>query len=284
MWTESKLRLIGLKKSLIPLRFLISPYKNWKLKQRYQEYLKSGNVERIRQLKDSHIGERCFILGNGPSLKHWDLDMLKGEFTFASNRIYNAFEDTLWLPDVYMAVDPVMLETELIQACAVPCKIRVLCWNVLRSLKRESLDRKAYEIWRGPKKFKICEAPCWADKSAHIPDDVAYGFSNGQTVTFDAIQLAIYMGFSQIYLLGVDFNYTRVLGEDGHFHSVQGVQDHFGEQNNPATFMVECPILHAYTAARQYCDAHGIRIRNATRGGKLEVFERVQFEDLFETD
>ena len=39
--------------------------------------------------------------------------------------------------------------------------------------------------------------------------------------------------------------------------------------------------LLAYQAAREYADRHGIKIYNATRGGKLEVFERVDFDSLF---
>ena len=39
-------------------------------------------------------------------------------------------------------------------------------------------------------------------------------------------------------------------------------------------------IMDGYKAAKQYADLHGIRICNATRGGKLEIFERVDF-DLF---
>lgn len=36
-----------------------------------------------------------------------------------------------------------------------------------------------------------------------------------------------------------------------------------------------------YQAARRYAETHGIKIYNATRGGELEVFERVDFDSLF---
>ncbi len=35
-----------------------------------------------------HHGQRCFIIGNGPSLQRTDLTKLKDEFTFGMNRIY----------------------------------------------------------------------------------------------------------------------------------------------------------------------------------------------------
>lgn len=37
----------------------------------------------------------------------------------------------------------------------------------------------------------------------------------------------------------------------------------------------------AYQSAKQYANQHDFKIYNATRGGKLEIFERVDFNDLF---
>ena len=37
----------------------------------------------------------------------------------------------------------------------------------------------------------------------------------------------------------------------------------------------------SYQAAKQYAQTHGIKIKNATRGGKLNVFQRVDFDSLF---
>ena len=39
--------------------------------------------------------------------------------------------------------------------------------------------------------------------------------------------------------------------------------------------------LLAYKSTREYCDKNNIKISNATRGGKLEVFDRVDFDKLF---
>ena len=50
-----------------------------------------NTINQLRTLKDSHQGQRCFIMGNGPSLAKTDLSKLKNEFTFGMNRIYLAF-------------------------------------------------------------------------------------------------------------------------------------------------------------------------------------------------
>lgn len=218
------------KKRLIPIRFLISPLKNRKIRKRYRRYMQSGNVERLRLLKGTHRGERCFIIGNGSSLRPDDLDKLKNEFTFAANRIYQIFDKTSWRPDVYMSVDGDFLKTNLEDACQVPCKIRVLAYDEPERNSRQANDQLIL-IWREPKKFKVLCAPFWAEKTAEIPEDISLGFSEGRTVTFDAIQMAIYMGFREIYLLGIDFNYSRVLDEKGHYQNIEGVTDYFSKKN-----------------------------------------------------
>jgi hypothetical protein len=80
------------------------------------------------------------------------------------------------------------------------------------------------------------------------------------------------MGFSEIYLLGADCDYKKMGTVGNHFYK-QEVKD-----GNP--FINEL-VFAAYECAKQYADEHGIKIYNATRGGKLEVFERVDFDTLF---
>lgn len=51
------------------------------------------SCRRLGLLKDSHRGERCFIVGNGPSLKNTDLSLLKNEFAIGMNRVFLASEE-----------------------------------------------------------------------------------------------------------------------------------------------------------------------------------------------
>lgn len=98
----------------------------------------------------------------------------------------------------------------------------------------------------------------------------------GTTVTYACIQMAVYMGFQEIYLLGVDFNYSNDLyDEKNHFKGYQS--------DKKVRLNVVYPerMQAAYKSARHYAGEHGIKICNATRGGKLEVFERVDFDTLF---
>jgi len=56
------------------------------------------SMRKLAALKDSHKGERCFLIGNGPSLRQTDLTLLKNEFTFGFNRIFLAAEELNFTP------------------------------------------------------------------------------------------------------------------------------------------------------------------------------------------
>ena len=108
-------------------------------------------------------------------------------------------------------------------------------------------------------------------------EDVCQKIFGGATVVYTCIQLAVYFGFKEIYLLGVDCNYVQG-SRNNHFMPDQekDMVNYKYEENEVEKDMVTC-----YKIAKNYADSHGIKIYNATRGGMLEVFERVNFDALF---
>ena len=196
-------------KGQLPVRFVCFPYMNMRQKRAHTEYLASDEPKRLRLLKNHYIGKRCFIIGNGSSLRMEDLDLLKNEITIASNRIYNVFPHTIWRPTVYMVEDPDGLSEMFpnILGQNIPMII------VPFSMKDETSKTQNifYGFWTNGK-FIVNR---YNDRTSHISEDIAHHFSCGYTVTFSAIQLAIYMGMREIYLLGVDFNYAWVTGKYG---------------------------------------------------------------------
>ena len=72
---------------------------------------KSKYAKRLRMLKDTHLGEMCFIIGNGPSLSADDLEVLhkNNVLSFGFNRIFLMFDKTNWRPDFYVSQDEKML-------------------------------------------------------------------------------------------------------------------------------------------------------------------------------
>lgn len=106
-------------------------------------------------------------------------------------------------------------------------------------------------------------------------DDCFVCLHEGYTVTYACLQLAVYMGFAEIYLLGVDCNYT---GTNDHAFDFKVSEETSLAQLNQGELM-QLRMTTAYKAAKKYADAHGVKIFNATRGGKLEVFPRVSLEE-----
>ncbi|MFM6402276.1 MAG: hypothetical protein ACKPFF_36830, partial [Planktothrix sp.] len=77
--------------------------------------------EKIRQFHNKHLGQRCVIIGNGPSLNEMDLSFLKHEICFATNKIYLGFERWEFLPTYYVAVNPFVIEQSVDEIREIPC-------------------------------------------------------------------------------------------------------------------------------------------------------------------
>jgi hypothetical protein len=107
----------------------------------------------------------------------------------------------------------------------------------------------------------------------------------GGTVTMLNLQLAHYLGCDPIYLIGFDHNYRvpanlesdvilSQADDVNHFHP-----DYFGKGYRWHDPMVE-RMESAYRVAREFLEAHGVKVFNATAGGRLEVFERVRYDEV----
>lgn len=261
-------------KNNFALRAIIKPYIDVKRYIDLINYQKSADSEYMKSLKNTHINERCFIIGNGPSLKAEDLDKLCGEFCFASNRIFNIFDRTKWRPTVYLAVDNSFIDESGKELNKY--ELDNLFLGVGKKFDISKIKGRVTRIFEYTK-FKINK---WSDCSAFISEDVSRFFSVGYTVTFTAIQLALYMGFKEIYLLGVDFSYSVVRDKYGKIHVDNSIKDYFWGEKYSSTVLSYDANLNAYKKARDYAETHKIKIYNATRGGHLEVFERIDFDNI----
>jgi hypothetical protein len=119
--------------------------------------------------------------------------------------------------------------------------------------------------------------------------DPAEFVSVGGSSAFVAMQLAHYMGIREIFLYGMDFTFTMNIVRDPRYpfpvsfddnnHFIKGYRD-----SRPW-----CPpnwrdICSGFFNARLVLEASGGRILNATRGGKLEIFERIAFEEAVDAE
>lgn len=267
-------------KNIKLIRKLFKPYMDYKLKRAHDYYLRTPDSWYLKTLKGIHTGERCFIIGNGPSLKAGDLDKLKGEYTFACNRIFNIFSQTDWRPTYYLAMDDRVVRE-------VQSKLKDYeLGHVFLSYKFCNLEPESQNLTKVYDSYFLVfdvnkEKHKYDDKTSYISEDISNHFCNGSTVTFWAIQLAIYMGFSEIYLLGVDHHYSTMRDASGKLMVDPNAQDYFDNKRYSARS--DAPyysVQYSFEVAREYCGRHGIKIFNATRGGRLEVFERINFDEV----
>jgi hypothetical protein len=80
------------------------------------------------------------------------------------------------------------------------------------------------------------------------------------------------MGLKEVYLLGCDCTYAD--GIHAYEEPAPDLVDRFKDE---ASFMPE--LFQAYEVCKRVFESSGRHIYNATQGGKLEVFKRVNLED-----
>ncbi len=225
----------------------------------------------LRQFKNFHSHEKCFIIGNGSSLSIADLDALyeQEEICFGMNGIPLLFENTKWRPDYYVCEDGKALD--LYGDMIIKSKIKNIFVSEVNKIFLERV-----------KKLKGCQmfvfhmiASDYASNLPEFSENIEKHIMCGYTVTYACLQIAIYMGFRKIYLLGIDFDY-----ENGATTEMKHFSKKYHLSETQINRCKKGENLLAYQAARKYADFHGIEIYNATRGGKLEVFERVDFDSL----
>lgn len=219
--------------------------------------------EKLLQFKDRYKQDkRCFIAATGPSLRIEDLHTIKAGniFCFGVNSILRIKEE--WAADAYVVADSKFINDNARAIEEYDCPFKFIGDASRKYWEKEHED--SYKI-------HVTAAGSAIDFSEEIEQKIYCGYGGKGTVTYVCIQLAVYMGFTEIYLLGVDCNYTTG-SKNNHF-----IAD---EKADNKIYREDLMIL-AYEYAKKYADAHNVKIYNATRGGMLEVFERVDFDSLF---
>ncbi|NWQ39166.1 DUF115 domain-containing protein [Bacillus sp. EB106-08-02-XG196] len=224
-------------------------------------------------MKNKHKGNRCFIVGNGPSLTVEDLNLLKNEITFAFNRIYYIFDDTDWRPTYYCSEDDKTIFKSKEEINKLKIENKFFPVNFPWDYKIHFNNANYYIFKFGDRNVE-----------PRFSEDIVKGIYWGNTVAYTAIQMAVYMGIKEIYLLGVDHNFSKMINDNGEIVSDETAKDYFTENYNTDKEDLYIPNIEistrAFKAAKKFTDNHNIKIFNATRGGKLEVFDRIDFDKI----
>ena len=227
------------------------------------------SVRQLAELKDAHRGERCFILGNGPSLKKTDLSKLRNEKTFGMNRIYLMFSELGFPTSYYLSVNSLVVEqcAEDIRTLPVP---KFISWRSHHLIQPTADTIFLHTTYTGPGFAHDARGRLW----------------EGATVTYVALQLAFHMGFEQAILIGVDHSFTTKGKPNTTVVSQGDDPDHFNSSYFGKGFRWQLPDLDTseigYEMARKAYEKAGRQVLDATAGGKLTIFPKVDYESLFD--
>ena len=238
-----------------------------------------------RPLAGAHAGRRCFVIANGPSLAVQDLRPLEHDVKIVVTGFFRHPQARQVRPEYWVLADPYFWAEpdkhfrpvlELAQEAAVPTRLFMPTGGAATFASAAlgpliDLHFVHYDGARG------------IDR----PIDFTQGVPPfGQNVVIVALMLALYLGCDPIYLVGCDHDFMKTRREEyegmrvAHFYpgSVNAASEHLSWDQWSAAMQ---RMVFEYEQLRAYAARWGFHVFNATRGGALEVFPRVDYESLF---
>jgi len=222
-------------------------------------------------------GTRCFIVGNGPSLKDTPLESLVDEYTFGMNRIAMLYGSTAWRAKIYLCASTLYKEKnyreDALRAIDAAWMAFLDDYHYLDDARHELPGDLAHlhyiycSQWEDLKRDQI-QDDWWSD-------DITERVCKYGSTAIPALQIAAYMGFNPIYLLGMDLGYKQY--DDGidtcHFNDKYNAQP-----NNMMVVDEDMNQIAGHEMAKHNTDRLGVSVYNATLGGLLEVYPRIDLE------
>lgn len=219
-------------------------------------------------LHNRHRAERCVIVANGPSLNAMDLSFLREQAVIGMNKIYLGLHRFAFYPRYYIAVNRKVIEQSVEQIKALNC-VKFVSDRGAELIPEDGLTYHL-NTTRAPARF--CH-------------DIRQGVHEGWTVTYAALQVAYYLGFAEVVLIGMDHRY-KYAGQPNQLQRLDGPDpnhfsaDYFGngqDWNNPDLANSE----ESYRIARTEFEKDGRRIIDATVDGACSIFEKADYKELF---
>lgn len=242
----------------------------------------TDDSEELAFFYNRYKGRRCFIIGNGPSLNRHNLDLLRDEYSFGVNSFYYKTRETGFRPTFFVVEDSSVMKENRDEIVNYEAPFKFFP-TIYRSLHPKQPGTYFFRINRG---FYEKSSPNYA--IPRFSTDATKVLYCGQSVTYINLQLAFFMGFTEVFLIGMDFDYQipeshkrtgDVLLSDtddaNHFH-----KDYFGKGKTWKDPKLD-RVLMNYRMAKLIYECAGRRIYNATIGGKLEAFDRINYDGLF---
>lgn len=226
----------------------------------------AASLERFRNL---HAGKDCFIIGNGPSLNQMDLTRLADHYTIGLNKIYLIRKRVDLHLSYLVAVNRLVIEQSESVYRDFDAPIFVSYGKSDPSLHREEHIHPIFS--EGGQQWYFGQ-----------PDQRIF---EGMTVTYVALQMAYFMGFERVFLIGVDHNFVQT----GKPHEEQQMGDSDPNHFDPDYFAGQqwhLADLKGSEVSYQMADYHFRKnkrmIYDATLNGKLQIFDKTSYEQALQ--
>lgn len=232
--------------------------------------------EILQALKGKYKGQRCFIVGAGPSLTLEQLEMIKEEYSFGVNADFTLYDKTAWRATSYCMIDDSCIQKY--QDKINEDEIEYFfygAWSKYYGKKgicvpihnaHNHIIGSRWNRWF-PRAFPVCR----------FSNDISKIVYTGKSVVYTLLQIAAYMGFTEIYLLGVDCNYMPQALYNQNIRHTDNIPD-VQKYENGKQMIVQ------YEVAQKWAIKNNIGIYNATGGGQLEAFPRVNLSEVLQRE
>ena len=230
----------------------------------------------LRLMRNRHAGEDCILMCNGPSLNRVDFSRIPpGRYVFFGlNKIHLGAAQLGVVPRYVAAVNKKVIEQASTEIRQSP------------SIKFVSNRVPEEVVPEGPKTMRI--------NTAHLPagaqrfsDEVESYIHEGWTVTHVALQLIYHLGFSRVFVVGMDHRFRQHKpGAENTESTIAGKDvDHFHPGYFGGGQKWDLPDLHesekSYHAAKEAFEADGREIWDCTIDGACEVFPKLDVSYLY---
>jgi ubiquinone/menaquinone biosynthesis C-methylase UbiE len=239
--------------------------------------------------KDEFSGKKCFIVGSGPSLANKDLSLLKDFVIIALNLSILTLDLNGIKPNFNIIADKYQYPrfSEVYRKLTYNKDVKkIIVASACDTFPRELIDKDTFFF---PKKLQQ-KIPTFST------NPLKEGFSRGKTVAYDAIQLAYYLGFDEVNTIGVDMDFNKKWGVNGHSYEIEknpkfsnlefAKRDDFEiQRGSPGHPEFEPYIKKCMKLAKKAFQEKGRKIFNDS-SSKLDIFPKKNFfekQDIIES-
>lgn len=232
-------------------------------KENKKNNLTNENLSKILSLKNKHKCQRCFIIGGSPSILTLDLSKLNNEIKFTVNRGYKLFAKHLKDTTYHVIQDKLLfMEDNITEEIPLDKMDNLILYSGI-DFKRNK-DKIIFYDYMHMMNFT----------ETQFEPDMTKLLTEGYSVIYTCMQIACFMGFSQIYIIGVDLDFNNIKG-----HSYESNN---GEKRRGEKSILNQQKMYDYIKyGVEFLAQRNIQVFNASPVGCLDCMKRVKYEDIF---